>query len=95
MLLELRADEREQGMKSPAEIAGVKAYAGVMGRAGLLEAIQRMLGALSGLISRNGRINRLPPPFSGWTGRRDFPAPAPQPFRRLWKRTRGIRPWTR
>lgn len=95
MLLELRADEREQGLKSPSEIIGAKAYAGVMGRAGLLEALQRMLGALSGLFSRDGRVGRLPPPFSGWTDRRDFPAPAPQPFRRLWKKTRGIRPWSR
>lgn len=95
MLLELRADERDQGLKAPPEVAGVKAYAGVMGRAGLLEALQRMLGAFSGLSSRAGRISRLPPPFSGWTDRRDFPAPAPQPFRRLWKKARGIRPWSR
>ena len=95
MLLELRADERAQGLKAPSEVAGAKAYAGVMGRAGLLEALQRMLGALSGLFSREGRIGRLPPPLSGWTDRRDFPAPAPQPFRRLWKKARGIRPWNR
>jgi len=95
MLVELRADEREQGLKAPAEVLGIKAYAGVMGRAGLLEALQRMIGVLSGLVSREGRIARLPPPFSGWTNRRDFPAPAPQPFRRLWKKSRGIRPWNR
>ena len=95
MLLELRADEREQGLKTPLEILGAKAYAGVMGRAGVLEALQRMAGALSGLFSREGRVARLPPPFSGWTERRDFPAPAPQPFRRLWKKARGIRPWNR
>lgn len=95
MLLELRADEREQGLKAPSEIAGAKAFAGVMGRAGLLEALQRMLGVLSELLSREGRITRLPPPFSRWTQRRDFPAPAPQPFRRLWKKARGIRPWNR
>lgn len=95
MLVELRADEREQGLKAPSELSGVKAYAGVMGRAGLFEALQRMFGALSGIFSRDGRISRLPPPFSGWTDRRDFPAPAPQPFRRLWKKARGIRPWNR
>ena len=95
MLLELRSDEREQGLKTPLEVLGAKAYAGVMGRAGVLEALQRMAGALSGLFSREGRVTRLPPPFSGWTDRRDFPAPAPQPFRRLWKKARGIRPWNR
>ncbi|GAB4369464.1 MAG: lactate utilization protein B [Deltaproteobacteria bacterium] len=95
MLLELRSDEREQGLKTPAEVVGVKAFAGVMSRAGLLEALQRMAGALFALFSREGRIGWFPPPFSGWTGRRDFPAPAPQPFRRLWKKSRGIRPWNR
>jgi len=95
MLLELRADEREQGLKTPAEVAGVKAFAAVMGRAGLLEAFQRTIGVLSGILGREGRIGRLPPPFSGWTEGRDFPAPAPQPFRRLWKKSRGIRPWNR
>ena len=95
MLVELRSDEREQGLKTPLEVLGAKAYAGVMGRAGVLEALQRMAGALSGLFSREGRVTRLPPPFSGWTDRRDFPAPAPQPFRRLWKKARGIRPWNR
>jgi|GEM_PF-837391 len=36
-LLELRSDVREQGLKTPGEIAAMKGYAGVMQRAGLLE----------------------------------------------------------
>ncbi len=95
MLVELRADERAQGLKSPAEVLGMKAYASVMRRGGVLEAVQRIAGLLSRLLFPEGRIGWLPSPFSGWTERRDFPAPAAQPFRKLWKKKKGIRPWNR
>jgi len=95
MLVELRGDEREQGLKTPAEVLGMKAYASVMSRAGILEAFQRVAGVVSALLFKERKIEWLPFAFSGWTERRDFPAPAPQPFRKLWKRQRGIRPWTR
>lgn len=34
----------------------------------------------------NGRLNRLPFPFSGWTEERDFPAVAKTSFRGRWKK---------
>ncbi|MBI5419201.1 MAG: iron-sulfur cluster-binding protein [Deltaproteobacteria bacterium] len=95
MLLELRGDEREQGLKAPAELLGVKAYAAVMRRAGILEALERIAGVLSQLFFKEGKVPWLPFKLSGWTDRRDFPAPSPQPFRKLWKKQRGIRPWNR
>ena len=95
MLVELRADERAQGLKSPAEVLGMKAYASVMRRGGVLEAVQRIAGVVSQFLFREGKVGWLPSPFSGWTERRDLPAPAPQPFRKLWKKQRGIRPWNR
>ena len=95
MLVELRADGRAQGLKSPAEVLGMKAYASVMSRAGILEAFQRMAGVVSQLLFKERKVEWLPFQLSGWTERRDFPAPAPQPFRKLWKKQRGIRPWTR
>lgn len=95
LLLELRADERDQGMKEPAEVLGVKAYAAAMSRAGFLEALERIAGVLSQIFYKEGKVPWLPFKFSGWTDKRDFPAPAPQPFRRLWKKQRGIRPWSR
>jgi L-lactate dehydrogenase complex protein LldF len=94
-LLELRGDEREQGLKSPQEVLGMKGYAAAMGRAGILEAMERFIGVVSQLFFKEGKTPWLPLKFSGWTDRRDFPAPAPQPFRKLWKKQRGIRPWTR
>ena len=42
-------------------------------------------GAISRLIGRDGWIRRLPPPLSGWTDHRDFPALSHKPFSRLWK----------
>jgi L-lactate dehydrogenase complex protein LldF len=95
LLVELRADERDQGMKSPVEVLGMKAYAAVMSRAGILEALERFIGVFSQIFFKEGKVPWLPFKFSGWTDKRDFPAPAPQPFRRLWKKQRGIRPWNR
>jgi L-lactate dehydrogenase complex protein LldF len=94
MLVELRADGRAQGLKSPAEVLGMKAYASVMSRAGILEAVQRIAGVVSQLLFKERKVEWLPFRLSGWTERRDFPAPAPQPFRKQWKKQRGIRPWT-
>ena len=40
------------------------------------------------LLSRGGRIRRLPPPLSAWTATRDLPAPPQQTFRQWWERRR-------
>jgi L-lactate dehydrogenase complex protein LldF len=90
-LLELRADLRAQGLKTPGEIAGMKGYAAVMKRAGLLEALERIGGVLSKFFTKGKPVEGLPYPFSGWTERRDFPAAAAQPFRKQWKLRRGAR----
>ncbi len=88
-LLELRSDTRFQGLKTPAEIAWAKGYASIMKRAGVLEALERILGELSRLVSRGHPFSGMPYPFAGWTERRDFPAVARRPFRKLWKIRRG------
>jgi L-lactate dehydrogenase complex protein LldF len=52
-------------------------------------AAQRAAGA-GRLLGRQGRIRRLPPPLSAWTGARDAPAPPAQSFRQWWaKREAG------
>src|SRR3990172_2316842 len=83
-------DARDQGLKTPGEIAGMKGYAGVMKRAGLLEAIERIAGVLGQFFTKGKAIGGMPYPFSGWTERRDFPVPAAQPFRKQWKIRRGV-----
>jgi L-lactate dehydrogenase complex protein LldF len=95
LLLELRADARAQGRRTPGEVLAVKGFAALMARAGVLEAFERIAGVVSRLLWKDGAIPWLPPGLSGWTGRRDFPAPASQPFRKLWKTKRGITPWNR
>ena len=59
--------------------------------AGVMMGLANMFGRLAQLpIARRGRINRLPPPLSGWTKVRSFPALASKPFRSRWrKRSRG------
>jgi L-lactate dehydrogenase complex protein LldF len=91
LLLELRADVREQGLKTPVEILRAKAYASIMKRAGLLELLERLVGEISRLVSRGNPLGGMPYPFAGWTERRDFPAAARRPFRKLWKIRRGTR----
>ena len=95
MLVEMRADERAQGLKDPREVAAMKAYAALMSRAGVLEALQRIAGVVSRALFKDGKVAWMPLKFGGWTDRRDFPAPSPQPFRKLWKTHRGVRPWSR
>ncbi len=92
MLSSLRADQREQGLVPPAAVGAAKAYAATATRGGLLEALQRTAGAIAEIFCTDRKISWLPGPLSGWTDRRDFPAPATRPFRKLWKQKRGIRP---
>ncbi len=40
------------------------------------------------LKDKQGWIKNLPPPVSGWTKQRDFPAPAKEDFRKVYKRYR-------
>ena len=37
-------------------------------------------------LARRGRLTRLPPPLSGWTRYRSFPAIASRPFRARWRK---------
>jgi L-lactate dehydrogenase complex protein LldF len=88
-LLELRADMRGQGLKTPGEIAGAKAFAAIMKRPGLLEALERLVGELFRLIRGGNPASGLPYPFPGWTVGRDIPEVARRPFRKQWKLRRG------
>jgi L-lactate dehydrogenase complex protein LldF len=40
------------------------------------------------LMDKQGWVKNLPPPVNGWTKQRDFPAPAKEDFRRVYKRYR-------
>lgn len=51
-----------------------------------LEGQARLGRLLTKPLTRGGRIRKLPAPMvGGWTGSRDFPAPAPRSFAQLWR----------
>ena len=96
MLLYLRSEVTEgntdssRKKSSPLEKLAMKAWqASVSGPAML------RLAGLAGRIAqlpfvRNGRLHWLPPPLSGWTRHRSFPAISSSSFRTRWKK--GIKP---
>jgi L-lactate dehydrogenase complex protein LldF len=53
------------------------------------EAAQRAARVGSRPFTRDGRIERLPWPLSGWTSTRDLPEPPAETFRDWWRRERG------
>jgi L-lactate dehydrogenase complex protein LldF len=46
---------------------------------------------LGRVLGRQGRIRRLPPPLSAWTGSRDAPKPPARTFRQWWQDEHGER----
>jgi L-lactate dehydrogenase complex protein LldF len=58
----------------------------VLRRPLLFRLLQTLARVLLRPAARNGWLQRLPGPGSRWTSQRDFPAPAPESFRQLWKK---------
>ncbi|MCT2589266.1 iron-sulfur cluster-binding protein [Streptomyces sp. N2-109] len=90
VLVHLRAqvvDEGRERRVPKAERMAMAAARWVLSDPARLAAAQRT-GALGGrLLSRRGRIGRLPGPLSPWSDTRDAPSPARESFRAWWKRT--------
>ena len=90
MLLELRS-QTAQGEPDPAQRAsGIgerltwKAWRqGMMSRA-RFEAGSTVGKLVTTPLKRDGWLSKAPPPISGWTASRDFPAPAPKTFGKLF-----------
>ena len=85
MLLRLRADAVTQGHASAAERAAIAAWQAIMTNPALYQAGGRLASLGTRLLARRGQIGRLPPPLSGWTDARDFPAFAARSFNQLWE----------
>jgi L-lactate dehydrogenase complex protein LldF len=84
-------DERARRHTPTAEQATMAATAWVMANPRRFKAAES--GSKAGrLVSRGGRIRRLPAPLSAWTSARDLPAPPKETFRQWWSRTRGGTP---
>ncbi len=90
VLVHLRArhvETRSAEYRLPTPEAIAMAAAGwAMARPDRWRGLQR-LSRLGRVISRKGRITRLPPPLSAWTSSRDLPAPPTQTFREWWAQT--------
>ena len=96
MLLYLRSEVTEgntdssRKKSSPLEKLAMKAW-----QASVSGPVMLRLAGLAGRIAqlpfaRNGRLRWLPPPLSGWTRHRSFPAISSSSFRTRWKK--GIKP---
>lgn len=84
LLLRLRADAVAQGRGDPAERAAFAGWRTMMTNPSLYRMGGRLASLGSRLIAIRGQIGWLPPPLSGWTSQRDFPAFAPTSFTELW-----------
>ncbi|MFF5187443.1 LutB/LldF family L-lactate oxidation iron-sulfur protein [Streptomyces sp. NPDC000345] len=95
VLVHLRAAavEAERGgrLLPTAEALAMKAAGAVLSSPRRLAAVQRLAAVGARLVARDGRIGALPGPFASWSGTRDTPAPAREPLRAWWRRTRPPR----
>ena len=77
---ESRHDRRMPGP----EAITMAAASWVMASGGRYQAAQRA-ARVGRVLGRGGRIRRLPPPLSAWTGARDAPVPPAMTFRQWWR----------
>ncbi|MFY9610056.1 MAG: LutB/LldF family L-lactate oxidation iron-sulfur protein [Blastocatellia bacterium] len=90
VLLKLRSewveDKREDGSGPPfVERAAMKLWRRAMSHPVLYSLLFRSAAFFQGLFLEEGKLKRLPPPFSAWTENRDFPPFAKKSFRQMWK----------
>jgi L-lactate dehydrogenase complex protein LldF len=88
VLVHLRSEAVAAKSRFSPEAISMAAMSWVMSGPRRFHLAQRLATA-GRLLSRNGRIRKLPFPGSQWTNTRDLPAPAKESFSAWWKRTRG------
>jgi L-lactate dehydrogenase complex protein LldF len=75
----------DQRSRSFVETIAFKFWRASVSRPTMLK-LANLLGRLiQAPFARAGRLGRLPPPLSGWTRYRNFPALASRPFRDRWR----------
>lgn len=84
MLIGLR-ELQHHGHKNRKERLAYFLWKEILRRPWLYRLTLRAAGLILRQLARNGWLKKLPGPASGWTTHRDFPTPAPRPFRELWK----------
>jgi len=88
MLLELRSEGHQAG-KTPLWLKmGLSVYRFAVVRPRLFRLAMAVSRLATRVLARQGWLRRLPPPLSGWTAHRDFPAFARKSFSAQFKRRR-------
>ena len=89
MLLKLRAMAAAEGRLPGWLQRGIRRYTSTVYSPSRWERAKRLAYVLTGPISRDGWIRRLPGRGRGWTAYRDFPRPARESFSAWWRSNRG------
>jgi L-lactate dehydrogenase complex protein LldF len=89
MLLKLRARAASEGRLPGWLERGIRRYSNTVYTPAKWERAKRLANALTGPISRDGWIRRLPGRGRGWTAYRDFPRPVRESFSTWWRSNRG------
>lgn len=89
MLLRLRARAAAEGRLPGWLERGIRRYSNTAYTPAKWERAKRLASRLTGPISRDGWIRRLPGRGRGWTAYRDFPRPARESFSAWWRSNRG------
>ncbi len=90
MLLELRSESHQAG-KTPLWLRmGLSVYRFAVVRPRLFRLAIAVSRRATRVLARQGWLRRLPPPLSGWTAHRDFPAFARESFSAQFKRRRSL-----
>mgnify|MGYP005856993757 CR=1 FL=1 len=89
LLLKLRRDTIREGYSPWWLRLSLAAFAKVASRPALFALGARVAALASGLVSTDGWMRRLPPPFDAWTTSRDFPRFAPRTFQCTWREQRA------
>lgn len=86
ILVHLRARAVELGEGGGEDRLAMQVAARLFGKASSLEWGQWLARIGLAPLTRDGKVPWLPPPLSGWTKSRDFPAAPKESFRQWWKR---------
>jgi L-lactate dehydrogenase complex protein LldF len=91
MLLELRHEGHQAG-ETPLWLRfGLRVYRIAATHPELFRLALAFARTATRLLARAGWLRRLPPPLSGWTAHRDFPAFAHRPFSAHFKRRQSTK----
>ena len=85
LLLKLRNQQVEEGMKGKGETLALKGFENTMRNPALYKISGKAGRLIQKPLKKDGSVRPLPGPLGAWTDSRDLPPLAEKPFRDLWK----------